>query len=348
MRVLLIAGVDLTLPGGLETHVRELAIGLMRRGHDVEVFAAPAPLAPFRVVDGIEPARYDVVHDHTGRGSPGRVVGAQLVRTLHFCVAAKMATYVRLGRLRTLANPANWQAVGIERERAHSAAALIAVSERVRAEFARFHGLDPARAIIIPNGATFDPPSEPRTALRARHGIPPDAPVALTVGRDDFVKGFGLFARAWAGSQADAAGAFWVTVGGRAPYRWGPHIVTGPVPPHEVVSWIHAADFGALPSYYEGCSLALLDMLAGGLYCLAHDVGNASEVIRPGVNGEILARSAAAWSAALSRLVLRPPARVAHGLDPSYGWDALTGRIEAVYRATLAGSAAPEAAPHSS
>ena len=333
MRILLIAGVDLALPGGLETHVRELALGLERRGHEVEIFAHSSAQTPLRLVESVEPRRYDVIHDHTGSVSPGRLAGPQLVRTLHFCVAAKMATYVRLGRLRTLANPSNWQAVRIERERSQSAATLIAVSARVRREFGRFHGLDPARASVIPNGASFAAPSEPRERLRARHGIPADAPVALTVGRDDFVKGFGLFSRAWSGSGAAEKGAVWVTVGGRAPSRADSRIVTGPVSPQDAVDWIHAADFGALPSYYEGCSLALLDMLAGGLYCLAHDVGNAAEVIRPGDNGEILKPRAREWAAALLRLAERPPARVAGGLDPSYAWSALTARIEASYGA---------------
>jgi len=344
MRILLIAGVDLALPGGLETHVRELAAGLERRGHEVEVFAHSSAQTPLRLVESVEPRRYDVIHDHTGSVSPGRLAGPQLVRTLHFCVAAKMAAYVRLGRLRTLANPNNWQAVRIERERSQSAATLIAVSERVRREFARFHGLDPGRASVVPNGASFAAPAEVRERLRARHGIPAGAPVALTVGRDDFVKGFGLFSRAWSGSGAAEQGAVWVTVGGRAPSRAASRIVTGPVSPQEVVNWIHAADFGALPSYYEGCSLALLDMLAGGLYCLAHDVGGVSEVIRPGDNGEILAPRAREWAGVLRRLAARPPARVTGGLDPAYAWDALTGRIDALYRTALAGSVAHHSA----
>ena len=348
MRILLLAGVDLALPGGLETHVRELALGLERRGHEVEVLGRSSAQSPLRMVESVEPRRYDVIHDHTGSVSPGRLAGPQLVRTLHFCVAAKMATYVRLGRLRTLANPNNWQAVRIERERARSAASLIAVSERVRREFGRFHGLDPARASVIPNGASFAAPAEPRERLRARHGIPAEAPVVLTVGRDDFVKGFGLFSRAWSGSGAAEQGAVWVTVGGRGPSRANSQIVTGPVSQQDVVDWIHAADFGALPSYYEGCSLALLDMLAGGLYCLAHEVGNAAQVIRPGDNGEILKPRAREWAKALRRLAGRPPARVAGGLDPSYAWDALTERIEAIYRAAFAGSPVPEVAHHSS
>jgi D-inositol-3-phosphate glycosyltransferase len=334
MRVLLVAGVDLSLPGGLETHVTELAHGLERRGHDVEVFARTARPLPLRIVERVEPRRYDVIHDHTGRGVPG-FAGAPLVRTFHFCVAAKMTVYVRLGRLRTLANPSNWYAVGIERERARNAAALIAVSERVRREFVQFHGLNPARAAVIPNGASFASPVESREALRARHGIPAAAPVVLTVGRDDFVKGFGFFARAWSGSGAAERGATWVTVGGRAPARSDSRIVTGPLRPQEVVDWIHAADLGAFPSHYEGCGIALLDMLAGGLYCIARDVGIVPDVIRPGVNGEILPPRAAEWSTALQRLVDHQPARVTGGLDPSYHWDAIAERIEQVYRRTL-------------
>jgi len=107
MRALLLAGVDLSLSGGLETHVRELALGLERRGHEVEVFARASKPLPLRIVESVEPRRYDVIHDHSGLVSPGRLAGSQLVQTLHFCVAAKMATYVRLGRLRTLANPQN-------------------------------------------------------------------------------------------------------------------------------------------------------------------------------------------------------------------------------------------------
>jgi glycosyltransferase involved in cell wall biosynthesis len=338
MKVLLVAGVDLSLPGGLETHVRELARGLSALGLEVEVYGRPPSCPPLRMVDRIEPGRYGLIHDHTGNGFPPASGGPPVVRTLHFCVAAKMAAYVRIGRLRTLVNPANWRAVGLERARARTGTAHIAVSARVRDEFARWHGADPARVTVIPNGASFATAREPRARMRHRYGIAPDAPVALTVGRDDFVKGFGLLSRAWAQSGVGERGARWVTVGGRASARAGSRIVTGPVPPQEVVDWIHASDFGAFPSYYEGCSLALLEMLAGGLYTLAHDVGNAAEVIRPGGNGEILPPRVFEWAAALRRLASDPPARPEQGLDPAFGWGALTARTEAVYRTALAGA----------
>src|SRR4249919_1220655 len=152
MKVLLHAGVDVSLPGGLETHLRELGAGLVARGHDVEVFGRASGASPLAVVAAPDPARYDVVHSH---GVPWPAAFDRhpgVVRTLHFCVAAKMRTYVRLGRLRTLANLANWRAVREERSWARRPGRLIAVSERVRSDFARLHGLDPARAEVIPNG----------------------------------------------------------------------------------------------------------------------------------------------------------------------------------------------------
>ena len=66
MKVLLIAGVDLSLPGGLETHVRELARGLSALGLEVEVFGRPRSAPPLRMVDRVEPGRYGLIHDHTG------------------------------------------------------------------------------------------------------------------------------------------------------------------------------------------------------------------------------------------------------------------------------------------
>lgn len=339
MRVLFLADLDLSLPGGLETHVRELARELAARGHAVEIFGRPRALPGLTMVDSIEASRYDVVHYQGGPWPRGLDPGPRHVRTLHFCVAAKMEVYVRMGRVRTLANLANWRAVAEERRgclgsrgRRH----LIAVAERVRRDFARWHGLDPATARVVPNGVSFVPPREGRAALRARYGIAEAAPVLLTIGREDFVKGHGLLARAWARAGATARGAAWVTAGGAAPERAPGRVVTGPVSHGEVIDWIHASDVGALPSYYEGCSVALLEMLAGGLHTLAHDVGNAAEVIRDPAVGRILPPDAAAWTEALAATLERRPGTRAPMLGPEFGWPAIAGQVDEVYREVAA------------
>jgi glycosyltransferase involved in cell wall biosynthesis len=288
------------------------------------------------MVSRVDPDRYDVMHHHAGAWPRALAADSRVVRTLHFCVAAKMENYVRIGRLKTLARPGNWIAVAGERRDARAPVRLIAVAERVRRDFARFHGVDPARSVVIPNGARFAAPGIDRAALRARHGIAADVPMLLTIGRPDFVKGHDLLRRAWARARAAAPSAVWVSVGGEAASREGDRVVTGPVPAEEVVDWIHAADLGALPSYYEGCSVALLEMLAGNLYTLAHDVGNAAEVIRPRENGEVVPVREGAWTEALTRLMESPPPRPAQGLPKEFRWDALAARVEAVYRGTPA------------
>ena len=125
--------------------------------------------------------------------------------------------------------------------------------------------------------------------------------------------------------------ALWVRVGDDAPSKEPGLWTTGPVPHDDVREWIAAADVGALPSHYEGCSVALLEMVAGGLYSLAHDVGNAAEVLREGT-GEIVPPREGAWAAALARALADPRRPRTAGLPPEYGWDAIAARVEAVYR----------------
>lgn len=338
MRILLVHGGDVSVPGGLETHVRELATHLSAKGHEVAVYGRPAVLPPLTMTIAADPSRYDVIHHHTGAWPGDPPLGRGAVRTIHFCTAAKMAIYVRRGRLRTLLNPGNWRAVADERSACRRDWALITVSRRVAEECARHYGLDPASAAVISNGASFAPPSESREALRHRYGLPPDAPILLTIGRADFVKGYGLLERAWRRVDPTARGACWVLVGGAQRSRTPDRLVTGPVTHREALDWIHAADFGALPSLSEGCSVALLEMLAGRLYTLSHDVGNAIDVVRAGVNGEIVPQRLDAWVGALARMLKRLPARPAVGLDEAYGWPAIADRVEGVYRDALGGT----------
>ena len=334
MKILLYADLDISLPGGLETHLRELATALAARGHQVDLYARPVPFGPLHTVSAFNPASYDVIHHHGNTWPETLSVGERYVRTLHFCVAGKMDAYVRLGRLRTLVNPANWRARREEGEAVRRPGRFIAVSSRVRDEFARFHGFDPARAVVIPNGVRPRAPREGREAWRERHNISPDVPVLLTVGRRDFVKGHTLLEKAWR-RLPSGLDALWIRVGDDAPMKEPGIWTTGPVAHEEVREWIAAADVGALPSYYEGCSVALLEMIAGGLYSLAHDVGGAADVL-PNRNGEIVPARVEAWIQALARVLATPRHPRAPGLGPGYTWDHIAARTEAVYQAARA------------
>jgi glycosyltransferase involved in cell wall biosynthesis len=242
-----------------------------------------------------------------------------------------MEAYVRLGRLRTLANPGNWRGLADERAAARRLGRFIAVSERLRGELVRFHGLDPARSTVIPNGVGLARAGAGRGEWRAGHGIPEDLPVLLTIGRRDFVKGHALLERAWRRLRGAGLDALWVRVGDDAPSKEPGLWTTGPVPHDEVREWIAAADVGAFPSHYEGCGIALLEMVAGGLYALTHDVGIAPDAIGDGGRGELVPPRESAWVAALARALAPRRPRTA-GLPPDYGWDAIAARVEAVYR----------------
>ena len=60
MRILLHADVDLSLPGGVETHIRELGRELLARGHEVEIGARPNHYPPFTMVSRAEPSYVSV------------------------------------------------------------------------------------------------------------------------------------------------------------------------------------------------------------------------------------------------------------------------------------------------
>lgn len=332
MKILLVARVDLSLPGGVETHVHSLAASLRARGHEVVVWDRTACAAAERGAGAGSLDAYDIVHHHAGSWLRGTPAPPGYVRTFHFSVASKMRTYLRRGRLRTLANPGNWTALREERAALGRPGSFIAVSPELKRDLARLHHVDPDRVRVIPNGGCFDPPREGRITWRARHGIDESTPLLLTIGRRDYVKGLDLLERAWRRRSASLAGAVWVAVGSSGGSTIPGRVGTGPLPMSDVTEWIHAADVGAFPSYYEGGGIALLDMLAAGLYTLSHGVGIAPEVVRSGRNGEIVEPAVDAWRGALDRLLARPVRPARPGLGPEYRWEAIADRVAEVYR----------------
>ena len=80
-------------------------------------------------------------------------------------------------------------------------------------------------------------------------------------------------------------------------------------------------------------------LLGGSVAKAARARGIAREVIVPRVNGELIPRDLAAWSAALERRLVMPRARVAP-LPPERGWSAMVDRVEALYQAMVQGATA--------
>lgn len=147
LRVALVAPPYFSLPpsgyGGIERVVSALAEGLVARGHDVTIFAAPGSVSSARVISPLDPApalgdpasiadevffttsaflqgeTFDVVHDHTGFGPAlGALLGHRtpVLHTLHgpwtpqsrrfFALVHERVHLVAISRAQRAANPA--------------------------------------------------------------------------------------------------------------------------------------------------------------------------------------------------------------------------------------------------
>ena len=217
---------------------------------------------------------------------------------------------------------------------AHSAAAVIAVSEwlagRMYAE-----GLRPERVEIASMGvdarrfAIGD-----RAAARERLGLPADVPVVLAVGGLNERKNpLGLM-RAFALLREQVPDARLAFVGSgplagavdSQARRMGLDEVvirTGLVPNSAVTDWMTACDVAALVSLVEPLGVAALEAMASGRPVVGTEVGGLKEVVPDGVAGVIVdPRDDAAIASALQRMIAAPPeaatcrdAAMAHSLD---------------------------------
>ncbi len=197
------------------------------------------------------------------------------------------------------------------------AARVIAVSENLR-RFAIELGVDPSRAVTIPNGievGDFYP--RDRAAARARLGIPPGALVVLSAGSLCERKGHHRVARA----LADLAGVRLVVAGG--PAREGnyePDIrravsearlddrvhFTGHVDAAALAELMSAADVFCLASSREGWPNVVHEAMACGAPVVATAVGGLPEMIPSSDYGEVVpAADPVALAAALHRALTR-------------------------------------------
>jgi glycosyltransferase involved in cell wall biosynthesis len=177
--------------------------------------------------------------------------------------------------------------VAWERLGARWAHAVICVSEAERAAGADV-GID-AEWHVVPNGVdlrTFRPSS--RTLARARLGLD-DAPTVVCVGRLCRQKGQDLLLDAWPAVRVAVPGARLELVGDGPDHA---ALAARRLPGvslrgrrDDVPDWYSAADVVALPSRWEGMSLAVLEALACGASLVAADVTGVRESLPPDHRG---------------------------------------------------------------
>jgi UDP-glucose:(heptosyl)LPS alpha-1,3-glucosyltransferase len=181
---------------------------------------------------------------------------------------------------------------------------VIAVSEMVRGHLEKYHRVPRERIRVIPNAIDVErlavsDGNERRHRVRSEFGFRSDDLVALFVGHNFRLKGLEplLKALAWRNRRNRHAPPIQLLAcgGGKtAPFR---KLVdrlglaetvrlVGFLP--DVRDGYCAADFLVLPTYYDPCSLVVLEALAFGLPVITTKQNGAGELITPGREGFVI------------------------------------------------------------
>jgi alpha-maltose-1-phosphate synthase len=246
-----------------------------------------------------------------------------------------------------------------ERVAVESAAAVIAVSEGMRADIlATYPAVPPDRVRVIRNGIdTGEYAPDPATDVLRRYGVDPGKPSVVFVGRITRQKGLPVLLRAAADLdpsaqlvlcagqpdtpelEAEVAGL----VSGLRAARPGVIWMTGMLPKREVIQLLsHAAVF-VCPSTYEPLGIVNLEAMACGAAVAASRVGGIPEVVADGENGLLVPPDdPAALAAAINLLVRDPDLAATMGRKgreravAEFGWPAIAAQTVALYHELVA------------
>lgn len=326
--------------GGVEQWTHQFALQLLAAGHEVHAVArsfasgaTPRGLNCHPVECGSSRLQFaaaaeetlrrlplDVVHD-TGCGAFADVFqphGGSRVAAFEQNVALMPAwqrpwkrTFARwLPRYREFSALA-------KRQYANDGRRVLALSKMVAEDLRRFHGVTPERVRIIYNGVDtlrFSPArrDEYRDIVRERLGLE-DEVLLLIVAHNFRLKGVPTLIAA-ANKLVRAGLPIHVAVaGGKRTSSYVRRIrnlglaeeITFLGAVDDVAPYYAAADVYVQPTYYDPCSLVVLEALASGLPIITTRLNGAGELVTPGREGVILAEpdDADALSTALIPLV---------------------------------------------
>jgi glycosyltransferase involved in cell wall biosynthesis len=224
----------------------------------------------------------------------------------------------------------------------------IAVSEDIARELrSRFHW--PARKIeVVRNAVAVERFERPRSdALRAELSGGRELPIVLTCARLGDQKGHPVLFRA----AAETPGAIFALAGdgplrgeleGEAARLGLADRVVFLGRRTDVPDLLAACDVFALPSLYEGTSLAVLEAMAAGRAVVSSSIGGTDELIEDGVSGLLVAPGdAAALGGAIRRLLDDPElrhsvaARARERARTEFTPQEMAARVEGVYTEVL-------------
>ncbi len=314
--------------GGLEQWTSQFAARLAQRGHEVHVLAErfgeqsqampiiPHPLPPARSRIAFAEAAQaelwslapDVIHD-MGSGwycdvfQPHGGSWTSLARRKLLYLPRWMRPLKReVDRL--LPRHREYSTL-LGRQYADNGQILVALSQSVAEDFQRFHGVRPERIRLIYNGVDTDRFSparraEFRSSVRRRLGLDDETVLLLIVTHNFRLKGVPTLLRAMARLRKTRPPVHLAVVGGkhlgryaRAARRLGlQRTVSFVGSVDDTVPYYAAADAYIHPTFYDACSLVVLEALASGLPVVTTRLNGAAELLHEGREGYVLADAA--------------------------------------------------------
>lgn len=297
-------------------------------------------------------ATYDLIHSHYWISG---VVGA-IIQVQWQCPHLTMFHTLGAAKNRN-GSGENETALRIGHEQRLAAAAdrIVAPSQAELDNLARHCHAPREKIAVVPCGvdlALFFP--RDRLAARRRLGLSPDAQLVLFVGRFAPLKAVDRLIEAVAGLRRSLPRLQLILVGGDDPAAPGTlslnqlvdHLgirdgiyFAGCIDHADLTDYYCAADLLALPSHYESFGLVVLEAMACGTPVAVTSVGVAATIVRPGINGAIIA---APETKAMAETIAnffetpeaqRPSVAQVRASVQNYGWQSVAEAIAQLYSA---------------
>jgi starch synthase len=301
---------------------------------------------------GPEMGRAQLVHSHTWYANlaghlASLLYGIPHVMTMHSLEALRPWKAEQLGGGYQLST---W----CERTSADSAAAVVAVSDGMRADILAAYPEIPAERIrVIRNGIdTTEYRPDPNTDVLERHGVDLSRPYVIFVGRITRQKGVPVLLRAASALVPEAqlvlcAGAAdtpelgaEVTglVDGLRASRSGVIWIPEMLPKREVIQLLTHATVFAIPSIYEPLGIVNLEAMACGTAVVGSRTGGIPEVVADGETGLLVPPGEPGPLAEALNTLIRDPSRAAamgqagrKRAVAEFGWSAIAAQTVALY-----------------
>jgi len=241
-----------------------------------------------------------------------------------------------------------------ERVAVESAAAVVAVSAGMRDDvLGAYPAVSPDRVRVIRNGIdTAEYAPDPATDVLDAHGVAPDRPSVIFVGRITRQKGVPVLLRAAAAldpaaqlvlcagqpDTAELAAEVEALVADLRAARSGVIWIPEMLPKRAVIQLLSHATVFACPSLYEPLGIVNLEAMACGTAVVASAVGGIPEVVSDGETGLLVPPDdPGALAAALNALIRDPARAAAFGRAgraravAGFGWPAVAARTAELY-----------------